>query len=59
MLTEDEMEWIGAIPKLSNIRGGRQRRPVLKCDDCLQSLPACLSKMPVLLALRLFSENGK
>ena len=34
-------------------------RSVLKCDGCLQSLPVCLSELPELLVLRLFSENGQ
>ena len=40
------------------IRGGGYRRPVLKCDGCLQSLPG-LSERPDLPTLRLFSENSK
>ena len=35
------------------------RRPVLKCNGYLQSLPACLSELLDSLALRLFSDNGQ
>ena len=42
-----------------NIRGGRHRRAILKCDGCLQSLPVCQNEPTDSPALRLLYENGE